>query len=154
MTIVRARVIFAPGERWSLEDRILRIVGYVATIAFVVAISAGASAQQPDFSGKWLFSGLILGAGAATSFAQICDLQQTGGQLAGPCHGPNGGCSAVGVVSGGAVDLMCRTSYTNNPGLAGVLTFHGALAADNVVRGAVTHSRAPGVIGQASLMRV
>jgi hypothetical protein len=117
-------------------------------------MSSAQAQQATDFSGRWLFSGLILGAGAAASFAQICDLQQTGTQLAGPCHGPNGGCTMVGAVNGGAVDLTCRTTYTNNPGLAGVTTFRGALAPDNIVRGTVVHSRAPAVLGQASMMRI
>jgi hypothetical protein len=140
-------------DRRAMGDA-MRIRGVLAGVALVVAISGGAWAQPSDFTGKWLFSGLIIGPGAATSFAQICDLQQTGSQLAGPCHGPNGGCSLVGVISGGAVDLTCRTSFTNNPGLAGVTTFQGALAADGIVRGVVVHSRAPGVRGQAAMMRI
>ena len=88
------------------------------------------------------------------SFAQICDLKQTGDQLAGPCRGPNGSCSAVGVVNGSAVDLTCRTTNTNAPNLAGVSTFHGALGADEIVRGSCGHSRFPGADGVFAMMRV
>jgi len=84
----------------------------------------------------------------------IVDLKQTDDQLAGPRRGPNGGCSAVGVVNGPNVDLTCRTSYTNPPNLAGVSTFHGALGGDEIVRGSCTHSRLPGASGVFAMMRV
>jgi hypothetical protein len=123
--------------------------------AFLVGGAVGAAqAQQLDVSGRWSLSGLIAGNGIITSFAQICDLTQTGNQFAGQCHGPNGGCAAVGVVTGVGVDLTCRTTNTNNPSLSGVLTAHGALAGDQIVRGACTHSRAPGVSGQFAMMRI
>ena len=132
----------------------MRIVGSLAAIAVAAALSSGASADEADYSGKWLFSGLILGGGGAMSFAQVRDLQQTGSQFAGSCRGPNGGCSAVGVVNGDNVDLTCKLTVVNNPGLSGVLTFNGAVAPDNIVRGSVTHSRAPWVRGTASMMRL
>jgi hypothetical protein len=118
------------------------------------AVAGGAKAQQVDLSGKWSLSGQILGRGSVMSFAQICDLKQTGDQLAGPCRGPNGGCSAVGVVNGANVDLTCRTTFTNNQGLAGVSTFHGAMGADEMVRGSCTHSRVPGANGVFAMMRI
>jgi hypothetical protein len=116
-------------------------------------LSSGALAQNVGFSGKWSFSGLIIASPLVTSFAQICDLQQTGTQVAGACRGPNGGCSAVGVVDGGHVDLTCRLTVVNNPNLEGVLTFHGDLQADGIVRGACTHSRSPGS-GAGAMMRI
>jgi hypothetical protein len=127
-------------------------------IAGVIALAAGAAqgalAQSPDYSGKWLFSGLVLSGRMALSFAQVCDVTQTGSQIAGLCHGPNGGCSAVGVVNGGGVDLTCQMTNVNNPSLSGVLTFHGAVAPDAVIRGSVVHSKAPRTSGQATLMRL
>jgi hypothetical protein len=131
--------------------RLLRIVGLIALAA---GAAGGASAQSDDYSGKWLFSGLILSGRMAVSFAQVCDITQTGSQVAGLCKGPNGGCSAVGVVSGGSVDLTCQMTNVNNPSLSGVLTFHGAVAADTVIRGSVVHSKAPGTTGQAAMMRL
>ena len=125
-----------------------------AAFAALVALASGAQAQSIDFSGRWSYSGLILSGRAATSFAQICDLKQTDGQLAGPCHGPNGGCSFVGVVSAGQIDATCRSTFSNDPALAGVSTFHGALAPDQIVRGRVTHSRFPGASGAAAMMRI
>jgi hypothetical protein len=124
--------------------------------AFVVGATwlGGAQAQQLDVSGKWSVSGLIAGNGSIMSFAQICNLSQTGNQFAGQCQGPNGGCAAVGVVTGEGLDLTCRTTNTNNPGLSGVLTAHGALGADQIVRGTCTHSRLPRISGQFSMMRV
>jgi hypothetical protein len=74
------------------------------------------------------------------AFAQICDLQQTGMQIAGASRGPNGGCSAVGVIDRGHVDLACRMTSTNNPNLAGALTFDGDLRGDGLVRGACARS--------------
>jgi hypothetical protein len=129
----------------------LKIVGL---IALSVSAAHGAFAQSADYSGKWLFSGMILSGRIAVSFAQVCDIRQTGSQIAGLCRGPNGGCSAVGVVSGGSVDLSCQLSTANNPSLSGVLTFHGAVAPDAIVRGTVVHSKAPGTSGQATLMRL
>jgi len=120
----------------------------------IAGLATGACGQSADFSGRWSYSGLIVSGRAATSFAQICDLKQTDGQLAGPCHGPNGGCSFVGVVSGGQIDATCRTTFSNDPGLAGVSTFHGALAPDGIVRGGVIHSRFPGASGAAAMMRI
>ena len=131
--------------------RLLKIVGL---IAFAAAAAQGALAQSADYSGKWLFSGLILSGRTALSFAQVCDVTQTGSQIAGLCKGPNGGCSAVGVVNGGGVELTCQMTNLSNPSLSGVLTFHGAVAADAVVRGTVTHSKAPGTNGQAAMMRL
>ncbi len=116
--------------------------------------AGGAQAQQVDLSGKWSLSGQIIAGRMFMSFAQICDLTQTGDQLAGPCHGPNGGCSAVGIINGANVDMTCRTSFTKNPGLAGVSTFHGALGADEMVRGSCSHSRLPGANGVFAMMRV
>jgi hypothetical protein len=124
----------------------------------LAALAAGAAqcalAQSGDYSGKWLFSGLILSGRMAVSFAQVCDIAQTGSQIAGLCKGPNGGCSAVGVVSGGSVELTCQMTNLNNPSLSGVLTFHGAVATDAIVRGTVVHSKTPGANGQAAMMRL
>ena len=131
--------------------RLLKIVGL---IALVVGAAQGALAQSGDYSGKWLFSGLVLSGRMAVSFAQVCDITQTGSQIAGLCKGPNGGCSAVGVVSGGSVDLTCQVTNINNPSLSGVLTFHGAVAPDAIVRGTVVHSKVPGTIGQAAMMHL
>ena len=131
--------------------RLLKIVGL---IALVVGAAQGALAQSGDYSGKWLFSGLVLSGRIAVSFAQVCDITQTGSQIAGLCKGPNGGCSAVGVVRGGSVDLTCQVTNINNPSLSGVLTFHGAVAPDAIVRGTVVHSKVPGTSGQAAMMRL
>jgi hypothetical protein len=131
--------------------RALKIVGL---IAFAVGAAQGAMAQSAEYSGKWLFSGLVLSGRMALSFAQVCDIAQTGSQIAGLCKGPNGGCSAVGVVNGGGVDLTCQMTNLSNPSLSGVLTFHGAVAPDAVVRGTVVHSKAPGASGQAAMMRL
>jgi len=129
--------------------------GVVLLAALLVGAGAcGARAQEGDLSGKWSLSGQIIAGRLFSSFAQICDLKQTGDQLAGPCRGPNGGCSAVGVVVGANVDLTCQTTYTNAPNLAGVATFHGALGADAIVRGTCTQSRLPGARGVFFMMRV
>ena len=127
---------------------------FVLAILMVGAGASSVQAQETDLSGKWSLSGQIIAGRLFMSFAQICDLKQTGDQLAGPCRGPNGGCSAVGVVNGANVDLTCRTSYTNAPNLAGVSTFHGALGGDEMVRGSCTHSRFPGANGVFAMMRV
>jgi hypothetical protein len=132
----------------------MRGLVFVSAALFLGAAVGGAQAQQLDLSGKWSLSGLISGRGVVASFAQICDLKQSGDQLAGPCHGPNGGCSAVGLVAGANVDFTCRTTVTNNPGLAGVTTFHGAMGADDMVRGSCVSSRAPGVNGVFAMMRI
>jgi len=129
----------------------LKIVGLIALAA---GAAPGALAQSADYSGKWLFSGLVLSGRMALSFAQVCDITQTGWQIAGLCKGPNGGCSAVGVVNGGGVDLTCQMTNLSNPSLSGVLTFHGAVAPDAIVRGTVVHSKAPGANGQAAMMRL
>jgi len=131
--------------------RLLKIVGLIALAA---GATSGAFAQSADYSGKWLFSGLIMSGRTAVSFAQVCDIAQTGSQIAGLCKGPNGGCSAVGVVSGGSVELTCQMTNVNNPSLSGVLTFHGAVAPDAIIRGTVVHSKAPGTSGQAAMMRL
>jgi hypothetical protein len=131
--------------------RLLKIIGLIALAA---SVAQGAFAQSADYSGKWLFSGLVLSGRMALSFAQVCDITQTGSQIAGLCKGPNGGCSAVGVVSGGSVDLTCQMANVNNPSLSGVLTFHGAVAPDAIIRGTVVHSKAPGTNGQAAMMRL
>jgi hypothetical protein len=132
----------------------VRIGGFATAVLLIVGMAQSVQAQQVDYSGKWSLSGQIIAGRMFTSFAQICDLKQTGDQIAGPCHGPNGGCSAVGVVNGSNVDLTCRTSFTNAPNLAGVSTFHGSLGADEIVRGSCTHSRFPGATGVFFLMRV
>jgi hypothetical protein len=131
----------------------------VRSCVFVLAalvIGAGprcAEVQQVDLFGKWSLSGQMIAGRVFVSFAQICDLKQTGDQLAGPRRGPNGGCSAVGVVNGGNVDLTCRTSYTNSPNLAGVSIFHGAQGGDEIVRGSYTHSRFSSANGVFFMMR-
>ena len=131
--------------------RLLKILGLIALAA---GAAQGALAQSSDYSGKWLFSGLILSGRTALSFAQVCDVTQTGSQIAGLCKGPNGGCSAGGVINGGSVELTCQMTNLSNPSLSGLLTFHGAVAADAVVRGTVVHSKAPGTNGQAAMMRL
>ncbi len=131
--------------------RLLKILGLIALAA---GAAQGALAQSSDYSGKWLFSGLILSGRTALSFAQVCDVTQTGTQIAGFCKGPNGGCSAVGVINGGSVELTCQMTNLSNPSLSGLLTFHGAVAADAIVRGTVVHSKAPGTNGQAAMMRL
>ena len=131
--------------------KLLKIVGLIALMA---GAAPGALAQSGEYSGKWLFSGLVMSGRMALSFAQVCDIAQTGSQIAGLCKGPNGGCSAVGVVNGGGVDLTCQMTNFSNPSLSGVLTFHGAVAPDAVVRGTVVHSKAPGASGQAAMMRL
>lgn len=132
-------------------------MGKCVFVLAAVLIGAGpcvARADQVDLSGKWSLSGQIIAGRVFVSFAQICDLKQIGDQLAGPCRGPNGGCSAVGVVNGANIDLTCRTSYANSPNLAGVSTFHGALGADEMVRGSCSSSRLPGANGVFAMMRV
>jgi hypothetical protein len=131
-----------------------RICATAAALGFAFAISAPARADETDLSGKWSVSGQMIAGSMFMSFAQICDLKQTGDQIAGPCRGPNGGCSAVGVVNGANIDLTCRTSYTNSPNLAGVSTLHGAVGADGIVRGSYTHSKFPGANGVFFMMRV
>jgi hypothetical protein len=126
----------------------------IATAVLTLSGWSFAHTQQPDFSGKWSLSGQIIAGNVFMSFAQICDLKQTTDQLAGPCHGPNGACSAVGVVSGAKIDLTCRTTNTNSPGFAGVTTFHGALGSDEIVRGQCSNSRFPKVNGVFAMMRV
>jgi hypothetical protein len=123
-------------------------------LGLTIAVCSPATAQDLDLSGKWSLSGQMIAGRVFTSFAQICDLRQTGAQVAGPCRGPNGGCSAVGVVNGGNIDLTCRTSYTNAPNFAGVSTFHGALGQDQIVRGSYSFSRFPGADGVFFMMRV
>jgi hypothetical protein len=132
----------------------MRLLKTIGPIALAAGAAQGAFAQSGDYSGKWLFSGLILSGRMAVSFAQVCDITQTRSQIAGFCKGPNGGCSAVGVVSGGSVDLTCQLTNVNNPSLSGVLTFHGAVAADAIIRGTVVHSKTPGTSGQAAMMRL
>ena len=132
----------------------MRRLKIVVLIALAAGAAQGAFAQSGDYSGKWLFSGLILSGRTAVSFAQVCDIAQTGAQIAGLCKGPNGDCSAVGVVNGASVNLTCQVTNVNNPSLSGVLTFHGAVAPDAVIRGTVVHSKAPGTNGQASMMRL
>jgi hypothetical protein len=132
----------------------MRGISIILAAMASMALSQGAHAQDGEYSGRWLFSGLITSTRSATSFAQICDLSQTGTQNAGPCHGPNGGCSLVGVLNSNQVDFTCRIAVPNHPSLDGVITFHGNLAPDGLLRGSCSHSRAPGVPGQASLMRI
>jgi hypothetical protein len=129
--------------------------GVVALVAIglMLGSSGAANAQDATFTGRWSFSGLIVAGPMSFAFAQVCDIQQIGPQVAGSCHGPNGACSAVGVANGPNLDLTCRTVATNNPAIAGVLTFHGAVAPDGVVRGSCTHTATPGV-GQSALMRI
>ena len=61
--------------------------GVFIAIAVLAFGGAGAKAQQVDFSGKWSLSGQIVAGRTFMSFAQICDLKQTGDQLAGPVSG-------------------------------------------------------------------
>ncbi len=132
----------------------MRLLKTLGLIALAAGAAQGALAQSSDYSGKWLFSGLILSGRTALSFAQVCDVTQTGSQIAGLCKGPNGGYSAVGVINGGSVELTCQMTNLSNPSLSGLLTFHGAVAADAVVRGTAVHSKAPGTNGQAAMMRL
>lgn len=127
---------------------------FIGAALLIVGAAQCADAQQADLSGKWSLSGQIIAGRMFMSFAQICDLKQTGDQIAGPCRGPNGGCSLVGVVNVANVDLTCRTSFTSSPNLAGVSTFHGGLGGDEIVRGSCTHSRLPGGNGVFAMMRV
>jgi hypothetical protein len=143
-----------PAENRFPGQAIVPVRIFIASVMLLIGTGGGAFAQAADFTGKWSFSGQIISGRLFYSFAQICDLKQTDDQLAGPCRGPNGGCSMVGVVNGANVDLTCRTSFTNNPGLAGVSTFHGTLGGDDIVRGSVTQSRAPGARGVAAMMRI
>lgn len=154
MTRVALRTHAPYGVRGDRMGAIVRVGVIVAAGLAVLGAAYSARAQQTDFSGKWSLSGQIIAGRNFVSFAQICDLKQTGDQLAGPCRGPNGGCSAVGVISGPSVDLTCRTSFTNSPNLAGVSTFHGALGPDGIVRGSCAHSRFPGANGVFAMMRV
>ena len=141
------------GMRHDRSEPSMRISFLAAMILLANAVH-NAEAQRVDYSGKWSLSGQIIAGTMFMSFAQICELKQTGDQLAGPCRGPNGGCSLVGVVSGGTVDLTCHTTNTNSPNLAGVSTFHGALGADEIVRGPCSHSRFPGASGVFAMMRI
>jgi hypothetical protein len=136
------------------ENRGMRRLVHVTAVAVLCCSSTVTHAQQPDFTGRWVLSGQIIAGRSFMSFAQVCDLKQSGDQVAGPCRGPNGGCSAVGVVNGTKVDLTCRTTNTNSPELAGVLTVHGELGADEIVRGPCSHSRLPGGNGVSAMMRI
>jgi hypothetical protein len=59
-----------------------------ASLLFLGAAGA-ASGQSSDFSGRWSSSGQIVASPSRfMAFAQICDLKQTGDQVAGTCRGP------------------------------------------------------------------
>jgi len=58
------------------------------------------------------------------------------------------------VVRGANVDMICRTTVTDTPGLAGVSTFHGAADGAGIVGGSCTRSRFPGANGIFAMMRV
>src|SRR6202020_3189770 len=105
------------GERMTQRVSIAATSFVVATSLLLAGATQNAQAQQADFSGKWSLSGQIIAGRNFISFAQICDLKQTGDQLAGPRRGPNGSCSAVGVVNGSGGGLSCRTTNTNPPNL-------------------------------------
>jgi hypothetical protein len=122
-------------------------------VSIFLFASAAAQAQSIDFSGKWSVSGNLASGGGMMIIAPVCDLKQAGDQIAGPCKGPNGSCSAVGVVNGADIDMTCRTTSTNHQNLAGFSTFHGTLGGDNIVRGTWAHSRFPGASGRFTMMR-
>jgi hypothetical protein len=130
------------------------------TVAVIVVLTSAAAsppaalAQANDFSGKWSVSGQLTVGASMMIIAPICDFKQTGDQIAGTCKGPNGGCSAVGVIDGPNIDWTCRTRYTNAPNLSGFSTFHGTVGADAIVRGSWTHSRFPRAGGRFTMQRV
>ena len=132
----------------------MRLSVVVTMGALALPLPAAAFAQSADFSGKWLCNGLVLSGRAAFSFGQICDITQTGAQIAGLCKGPNGGGSLVGVVNGGAVDFTLQLTNTQNPKLSGVLTFHGKISPEGVYRGTALDSNLPGVTGQGAMMKL
>jgi hypothetical protein len=125
-----------------------------AALAFVLTANFTASASETDFSGKWSVTGSLTSGRTLMTIGTICDLKQVGDQIVGPCKGPNGGCSAVGIVSGASLDWTCHTQSTNAPRLAGYSTFHGALGGDAIVRGAWTHSTFPRATGQFAMQKI
>jgi hypothetical protein len=129
-------------------------VSQAGVLALVLTANFAASAAETDFSGKWSVTGSLTSGRTLMTIGTICDIKQVGDQIVGPCKGPNGGCSAVGIVSGASVDWTCRTQTTNAPGLAGYSTFHGALGGDAIVRGAWTHSTFPGANGQFAMQKI
>jgi hypothetical protein len=129
-------------------------VSQAAALALALTANVAASAAETDFSGKWSVTGSLTSGRALMTIGTICDIKQVGDQILGPCKGPNGGCSAVGIVNGASHDWTCRTQTTNAPTLAGYSTFHGALGGDAIVRGAWTHSTFPRATGQFAMQKI
>jgi hypothetical protein len=129
----------------------VRIGVFVAATLLVLGAASGARAQQTDFAGKWSFSGQIVSGRMFYSFAQICDLNRR------TANSPDRAMDRTAAARWWAwsmrwIDLPHE--FTNSPNLSGVSTFHGALGADDIVRGSVTNSRAPGARGVAAMMRI
>jgi hypothetical protein len=98
-----------------------------------------------NFSGTWHISGTLRTSVSVGSLAPVCVLKQSGDTILGPCRGPNGQGNATGIVNANRIQLTWNEIRTTAFGLTGVITFHGALGSDGVIRGTWTSSAVPGV---------
>jgi len=106
-----------------------------AIVALVLTASTLQIAQAANFSGKWAFSGQIMGPTVAITTSPVCVLRQSGNRLTGSCRGPNAIGAAAGSVSGPVMILQWKTIPTTSRGVRTVITMRGRLGSDGIVRG-------------------
>ena len=128
--------------------------GFASALAgLALLIVAARPAEAANFTGTWSVSGTMAHGTMAAKVSPVCTLRQSGNTLGGSCRGPNGAGPATGTVNGSRVLWQWHVTATNSIGMSGVMTFHGTLGADNVVRGTWTASPLPGGVGEFTQIR-
>jgi hypothetical protein len=128
--------------------------GFASALAGLALFTVAARpAEAANFTGTWSISGTMAHGNVGAKVSPVCTLRQSGNALSGTCRGPNGAGAATGTVNGSRVLWQWHVTATNSIGMSGVMTFHGTLGADNVVRGTWTASPIPGGVGEFTQIR-
>lgn len=125
-----------------------------ALFVFVLLISSLGRAEAANFTGTWSINGTMVRGNLYATASPICIIKQVGSSVSGTCKGPNGIGAASGVVNGSAILLRWNHIPTNNVGLRGIASFHGAWGSDGVLRGTWTDTAEPGMVGNFSGQKV
>ncbi len=128
----------------------MKILGSIlpALAAGVSLIAAASAAQAADVGGDWSVDGTVQSRGdILANVAPDCVFQLAGDQISGTCKSPNSAGPITGTTEGDAVTWQWAATPSSDPTSTTQISFRGVLGRDGVIRGAMTLSAMPDLIG-------
>jgi hypothetical protein len=120
----------------------------LALAAGAGAFSLASAAQAADVGGDWSVYGTVQSRGDnLATVSPDCSFQLAGDQITGTCKSPNSAGPVTGTAEGDNVTWQWAATPTSDPTSTTQINFRGVLGRDGVIRGAMTLSAMPDLIG-------